>query len=91
MTTVAMEIEAGERPIQALPLFYCDEDAVYVITGGLGGFGLALAAWLVQNGATHILLSSKRGIRTGRQARALAALANQGVQVCMTLSPSHFG
>ena len=32
----------------------------YLVTGGLGGFGLALAAWLAQRGARHITLSSKR-------------------------------
>jgi fatty acid synthase, animal type len=81
MTVVAMENEAGERPIQPVPEFVCDEGGVYVITGGLGGFGLALAAWLVQRGASRLLLSSKRGLRTGGQARALDALARQGAQV----------
>jgi KR domain len=83
MAVVMLEADAGDKPIQALPVFSCERNAVYIITGGLGGFGLALAAWLVQQGASNLLLSSKRGIRTGVQARALAALSAQGVQVSL--------
>jgi fatty acid synthase len=35
-------------------------DRTYLITGGLGGFGLALAVWLAGRGAKNIVLSSKR-------------------------------
>ena len=40
--------------------FWARKDRSYVITGGLGGFGLALAVWLARQGAGHIVLSSKR-------------------------------
>jgi len=39
----------------------------HVVTGGLGGFGLELANWLVDNGAETIVLTSRSGIRTGWQ------------------------
>jgi fatty acid synthase len=39
----------------------------HIITGGLGGFGLELANWLVDNGAETIVLTSRSGIRTGWQ------------------------
>jgi NAD(P)-dependent dehydrogenase (short-subunit alcohol dehydrogenase family) len=32
----------------------------YLITGGLGGLGLATARWLAQNGATHLVLLGRR-------------------------------
>ena len=32
------------------------EDAAYLITGGLGGLGLQLAEWLVDQGASHLVL-----------------------------------
>lgn len=47
---------------------YCDENKVYVITGGLGGFGLELADWLVLRGARKLRLSSRRGITNSYQA-----------------------
>ena len=59
----------------------CRPDRSIVITGGLGGFGLALAVWLVQRGARSLLLTSKRGLRTGAQARAIAEMRKHGVQV----------
>lgn len=49
-------------PIQAVPRVYCDEEMVYIIPGGLGGFGLELADWLVIRGARKLVLSSSRGI-----------------------------
>ena len=39
----------------------CDPNKSYVITGGLGGFGLELAHWLVDRGARNIVLTSRRG------------------------------
>jgi amino acid adenylation domain-containing protein len=35
-------------------------DASYLITGGLGGLGQALAKWLIEKGATHIILTGRR-------------------------------
>ena len=37
-----------------------DKNANYLITGALGGLGLILAQWLVQQGAEHIILVSRR-------------------------------
>ena len=58
-----------------------DRIAGYVLTGGLGGFGLALAAWMVQRGARSLLLTSKRGLRTGAQAKAVRQLRSAGAEV----------
>ncbi len=40
---------------------------VYVITGGLGGFGLELAYWLVLRGAKKLILTSRTGVKNGYQ------------------------
>ena len=37
-------------------------DGTYLVTGGLGGFGLKTAHWLVENGARHIVLVSRSGV-----------------------------
>ena len=39
----------------------CDPRYSYVVTGGLGGFGLELAHWLVDRGARNLILTSRRG------------------------------
>ncbi|HXO00971.1 MAG TPA: SDR family NAD(P)-dependent oxidoreductase, partial [Stellaceae bacterium] len=36
-------------------------DGVYVVTGGLGGFGFAAAQWLAEHGAGHLALIGRRG------------------------------
>lgn len=36
-------------------------DGTYLITGGAGGFGLELAAWMSKNGAAHFALMSRSG------------------------------
>lgn len=47
--------------------FSCDPCGVYIITGGLGGFGLELADWLIMRGAQKLVLSSRQGIGNGYQ------------------------
>jgi myxalamid-type polyketide synthase MxaB len=36
-------------------------DATYLVTGGMGGLGLEMAQWLVDLGARHLVLMSRRG------------------------------
>lgn len=49
--------------------------------GGLGGFGLELANWLVFRGATKIVLTSRSGIKTGYQALCVRRWQQGGVKV----------
>lgn len=44
-------------------------------------FGLALAQWLSQQGAKKLLLTSKRGLRTGAQAKVIEQMRATGTQV----------
>lgn len=48
-------------PLAAVPKIVCDPKSVYVLVGGLGGFGLELADWLVIHGAQNLVLNSRRG------------------------------
>jgi len=41
------------------------DDGVYVITGGLGGVGLALAEWIASQARVHLVLLGRRGLTTG--------------------------
>jgi NADPH:quinone reductase-like Zn-dependent oxidoreductase/NAD(P)-dependent dehydrogenase (short-subunit alcohol dehydrogenase family)/acyl carrier protein len=69
-----------DRSIQA--------EATYLITGGLGALGLELAAWLVDQGARHLVLTSRRTANESAQA-ALAILESQGASVktiCVDIS-----
>ena len=61
-------------PIACVPRFQLSPRKSYIVTGGLGGFGLELTKWLVSQGAKHILLTSRSGLKTGYQAATLRRL-----------------
>lgn len=56
------------RLFQGIPRYFCDPEGCYIITGGLGGFGLELADWLILRGARNLVLTSRTGIKNGYQA-----------------------
>jgi acyl transferase domain-containing protein/acyl-CoA synthetase (AMP-forming)/AMP-acid ligase II/aryl carrier-like protein len=53
-------------------------DATYLITGGLGGIGLATAQWMVGQGARHLALLSRNAVQ---DVPALKELRNAGAVV----------
>jgi len=55
-------------------------DATYLITGGQGGLGLAVARWLADKGARHIALLSRSGASAAGTAFATESAA-KGVNV----------
>ncbi len=56
-------------------------DATYLVTGGIGGFGLKSAAWLAERGAGHLVLLGRRGKATPGIAAAVAELEAKGAKV----------
>jgi acyl transferase domain-containing protein/NAD(P)-dependent dehydrogenase (short-subunit alcohol dehydrogenase family)/acyl carrier protein len=50
------EIEAGPAVAQSQPHFRCVEDAIYIITGGLGDIAIETGRWLIAQGATRLAL-----------------------------------
>jgi NADP-dependent 3-hydroxy acid dehydrogenase YdfG/acyl carrier protein len=58
-----------------------DAEASYLITGGFGGFGLACAQWMVEQGARHIALVGRRGADTLQAQQAVHALQQAGATV----------
>jgi NADPH:quinone reductase-like Zn-dependent oxidoreductase/SAM-dependent methyltransferase len=55
-------------------------DRSYLITGGLGGLGLAVAEWAITRGARHLVLVS-RSAPNGEQVLKLAELRALGAEV----------
>jgi phthiocerol/phenolphthiocerol synthesis type-I polyketide synthase C len=77
---VSLDIE----PTAQLPVVWSGSgvvraDATYVVTGGLGGFGLATAEWLAAQGARSLALLSRRGDATDEAREGLARLRGAGV------------
>ncbi len=69
-------VEAVEKPCLQL-----SADASYLVTGGLGGFGLRTAQWLVSKGAKHLILIGRSGVVSEEARLALAEFKTQGVIV----------
>jgi NADPH:quinone reductase-like Zn-dependent oxidoreductase/NAD(P)-dependent dehydrogenase (short-subunit alcohol dehydrogenase family)/acyl carrier protein len=68
----------GAHPARRLSL---SAEGVYLVTGGLGGFGLQAAQWLVARGARRLVLLSRSGPATPEAAAAVAALERTGARV----------
>lgn len=54
-------------PLVVQPRAHFDPEESFIIIGGLGGFGLELADWLVLRGCKKILMSSRSGVKTSYQ------------------------
>ncbi|XXZ16827.1 SDR family NAD(P)-dependent oxidoreductase [Sorangium sp. So ce315] len=73
---VSVPVEAGAGIVRRA--------ASYLITGGLGGLGLSIAAWMAGEGAGHLVLMGRRGVRDDPhdpQRRAVEAIEARGTRV----------
>uniref|UniRef100_A0A147B841 Fatty acid synthase n=1 Tax=Alectorobius mimon TaxID=360319 RepID=A0A147B841_9ACAR len=59
-------------------------DKCYVLPGGLGGFGLELADWMVTRGCRKLVLTSRSGLRSGYQKLCVHRWKIAGVKVLVT-------
>lgn len=94
MGKVVLEIrpeESQRKVASASPLtveaitrtcFY--EHKSYVIAGGLGGFGLELADWMVARGCRKLLLTARSGVKTGYQRLCLHRWQHVGAKVLVS-------
>ncbi|XP_043288036.1 fatty acid synthase [Venturia canescens] len=74
----------GNKTVAAIPRTYMNPDKSYVLVGGLGGFGLELADWLITRGAQYIVLVSRSGVRTGYQALCIRRWREMGIKVIVS-------
>lgn len=56
------EFDKESLPINYQPRVYFDPKLTYIIPGGLGGFGLELADWMIIRGCRKLVMSSSQGI-----------------------------
>ncbi|MBB5572162.1 MULTISPECIES: type I polyketide synthase [Rhizobium] len=56
-----------------------DPAGIFLVAGGIGGFGLAAADWLVSKGARRIALCSRRGVADEETEKAVGEWEKKGV------------
>ncbi|OBY29759.1 type I polyketide synthase [Mycolicibacter kumamotonensis] len=56
-------------------------DGAYILTGGLGGIGLVVARWLIDNGAARIVLNSRS--QPSEEQRAVLAELEERAQIAV--------
>jgi len=76
--------ESAYLSLSAVPRTACHPRKSHVLVGGLGGFGLELAQWLVERGARYLVLTSPGGVRTGYQDRCVRRWRQAGVAVTVS-------
>ncbi len=59
----------------------CNPDASYLVTGGLSGFGLRTATWLVEKGARSLVLISRSANVSDDSQKIIEKLQEQGVRI----------
>ena len=80
--------EKGKRYVSRLKkienknnnLVVLDQDATYLITGGLGSLGLQVADWMVSKGANHLALIGRRQASEQAQER-IERIKSRGVNI----------
>lgn len=71
-------VRVGNNPLKPAALH---SDATYVLVGGLGGLGKAIAKLMVDRGARHLLFLSRSGPKTSDDRDFLQSLTGRGVKV----------
>lgn len=69
--------------VASIPRTYLHSEKSYILVGGLGGFGLELANWMVLRGARNLVLTSRSGIKTGYQSLMVRRWTDRGTKVAV--------
>lgn len=75
--------EPGVVPVPTKERINAPADGTYLITGGLGGFGLSVAQWLVSCGARHLVLAGRSGASTPEAEKVVESLREFGAEVAV--------
>lgn len=78
-------VQYASKPSQVIAGSYDNvrfrEDASYWIAGGLGGFGLEIAKWMVKCGARHLALSGRSQLLRPQSQKVVEELRAQGANI----------
>ncbi|MEO1528686.1 MAG: type I polyketide synthase [Planctomycetota bacterium] len=75
-TSTPAKVHAGEyEPLRFKP------DRTYWVAGGLGGFGLRVARWLIERGAKHLVLGGRSGRVSDAARKTIEEWTAEGIAV----------
>ncbi|MBF6434848.1 type I polyketide synthase [Nocardia cyriacigeorgica] len=84
---IALRMDSPEPPVRPyLPEVEISDTAGYLVTGGFGGFGLAIGRWLALRGARRLVLLGRRGPATEEARQQLEAWRTVGIEVIEELA-----
>lgn len=75
--SVPLDLSPHEVPVRF------KAEATYLITGGVGGFGLAVASWLVEHGARHVVLASRSAAPDDEAQKIITVMESAGAKVVL--------
>lgn len=78
---IVLTVREPSYPIEPRDTPVVRPDATYLITGGLGGFGLAVADWLIRRGARHLVLMGRTGAPRNEDVAAFDALMHRDAEI----------
>ncbi|KAJ2984539.1 hypothetical protein NUW58_g6007 [Xylaria curta] len=58
-----------------------DENATYLVAGGLGGIGRSILRWMVTRGAKYLLVPTRSGVASAAASEAVRELSDQNIVV----------
>lgn len=67
-----------------MPVTYFYSHKVYIVIGGLGGFGIELTNWLLCKGARNLILTTRYGARTPYHHLCLKRWKDDGYNVIVS-------
>lgn len=70
--------------LPAVPVTYFYPYKVYIIVGGLGGFGIEVTNWLLEKGARNIVLTTRYGARTAYHHFCLKRWEDEGYNIIIS-------
>ncbi|MFC6010851.1 type I polyketide synthase [Nocardia lasii] len=84
---IALRMDDATPPVRPyLPPIEIDGAASYLITGGFGGFGMAIGRWLALRGARRLVLVGRSGASTDTARRQLEVWRALGIEVIEELA-----
>ena len=78
---LSYENNGQELPAVQSPELTVRSEATYLITGGFGGFGQKTAHWLIDQGATCLVLTGRSGANTDEKRAFVKELEDRGARV----------